>query len=280
MYRIEYFDDVILPTARPEDDHGTGSVDSGVLKTIGAGYDAYGSRIARPKRRVIRHRGMYTTPGFFVDQSGNYIVDDLGNYLVWSADDNEILDRISTLGGLIGQKKQLWRRRETDSARQWIYARLVDMQATRTVDNAGRALEVVSSFEVDDTGWRNSTRRADTATLAASGTIDLSSVNDGALTVYDAALTITAAAAVTSVTISGNGTNLTWAGSMSTGDALVIDCSAMTIKKAGVAAYSGLTINSGHSVASWLQINRGYNLWYITANGPCSISLGYYPQWA
>lgn len=279
MYRIEYFDDVILPTARPEDDLGSGSVDSGIVSVLGGGFDGYGTRVVMPSKRIIRHRGIYTRPGFFVDHSENFLVDESNNFLVWNDDDNEIITRLMNLSGLIGQRRTLWRKREYDSARQWLECRLVDVSATRTVVNANNVLEVAATFEAATAAWKSSSQVTEAGSLGGSGTVALETTNDGGLPIFDAELVITATASITTISVVGMGTNITIAVTMTSGQSLLIDCGEPSILLNGVAAYSGLTINSGHSIRGWLQVNTEHNVWYVTANGSCNISLEYYPQW-
>lgn len=281
MYRIEYFNDVILPLAQTEDDLSTGRADSGVVSTLGGGVDIYGSSLTvLPKKRVIKHRGLYVRPGYWVGGADNFLVDESDNFLIFNYESNELLNRLSTLTGLLGKQHRLWRMRESDGARQWINARLTDVQAVRNIKNADNVLEVVSIFESAGMAWKQSGEQSVTASLAGSGTVALELTNDGGLPIFDSVLTITANGAITSITLAGMGANWAYSGAMSASQSLVVDMSAPSVKLNGVAAYSDFTLNSGHSIPSWLQVNLGYNLWYITANGACDIRLDYYQQWA
>ncbi len=92
--------------------------------------------------------------------------------------------------------------------------------------------------------------------------IDCSSVtvsNDGNGICYDAVITITAGAAnITALTIStANGTDIDWTGTLTAGNALLIDCGAKSIKNNGVNAYSGFAYGGSHTANSWLELLPG-----------------------
>lgn len=278
MYRIEYFDDVILPQARPEDDLGTGDVSSGIVAAIGGPVDGYGSRRVQPQKRQIRMKGIYTRPGFWVDAvNGNQMVDESGNLLVWTDPEYEIAYRTDLLKRLLGQKKRLWRKNEWNGGRTYLNARLMAVNAVRVIENAGNALEVSAVFESTEL-WRESTQQSKAVTLAAAGTMALQETNHGVV-VLDATLTIVAAAAITVISFSGMGSNWTLTKTMSAGQSLVIDCGSMAITLAGAASYSGFVLNSTHTAQGWIVINSGDNLWYVTADGACTATLRWYRQW-
>lgn len=279
MYRIEYFDDVILPLALPEDDLSVGSVQSGIVASVGGSFDAHGARTVWPQKRAVQVRGLYTRPGFWIDNVGNFLVDDVGNFLIWTDEEKELADRTDLLKRLIGQKKQLWRRNEWNGARQWLNARMLSLRALRTIKYTDNALLIEAVFESENATWKNQTTQAVAATLASSGTVAISTVNDGMMDVMDAVLTITATGAITALSLVGMGSSWAITKTMSTGQVLVFDFGAPSIELAGVASYVGFALNAAHTARNWLVISPGYNLWYLTANGPCTIDLEFYPQW-
>lgn len=89
----------------------------------------------------------------------------------------------------------------------------------------------------------------DTSTLSAlSGTPqDVALINEGTLEVTAVTFVITAGSSpITSVRIVGNGTDLTWTGTLAAGKTLVIDGATDDVTNDGANAYAGLTWNSGH----------------------------------
>jgi hypothetical protein len=62
-----------------------------------------------------------------------------------------------------------------------------------------------------------------------------------------------------------------------------VDCGQRSVKNNGVDAYSGLALNSGHTVADWLQIAPGANTITITytgnADNSAGVTLSFYDGW-
>lgn len=278
MYRIDYFDDVILPSALPEDDLSTQVVDSGMVKTVNGSYDSYGSQTVDIGRKTIVHRGLYTVPSQWVDHDSNCMVDNLGNLLVFDYDTDAIRGRLAPLQEKIGQLLPLWRTLEYTGDRQYTMARLMNIQATRTVKEASQVLMVTSTFEVANPKWIGVAATA-TASISGSGTKALETINDG-LNLNDAVLTITASATISTISIIGMGTNITITQALTSGQVLTIDCSAPSVKVGTTNAYSGFVINSTHTINDWIRVANGYNLWYVTSDNSCTISLGYNVKWA
>jgi hypothetical protein len=63
----------------------------------------------------------------------------------------------------------------------------------------------------------------------------------------------------------------------------VVDCGARSIKNNGVDAYSGLTLNAGHTTAPWLRLAPGSNTVTITYSGnadaSATVTFSYYDGW-
>ena len=279
MYRIEYFDDIILPLAMTEDDLSSGDVDGGIVPTLGGSLDAYGDRLVLPKSKKIIVNGMYTRPGIWVDHLGNFLVDESGNGLIFNDPNREIADRTDSLKSRLGKKKKLWRRNEWDGLRQYCYARLLSVSMSRTVANADNAIKVRAVFETSETGWAESVAISQSAVLSGAGIIAIEITNDAPLETLNPVLTITASASITALALRGMGSDWSITTSLSSGNVLKIDCDQMMITKNNAAAYDGFTLNSGHSAQNWIVISNGYNLWYVEADGSCSIKLEYYPRW-
>jgi DNA repair protein RecO (recombination protein O) len=69
-----------------------------------------------------------------------------------------------------------------------------------------------------------------------------------------------------------------WTGSLTTGQALVVDAGARTVRQAGVDAYSGFALASTHTARGWLPLAAGINSLQIASVGPGSAALTFYPQ--
>ena len=97
-------------------------------------------------------------------------------------------------------------------------------------------------------------------------------------------ITATGANLTTSVSVYVTGVSyLTWAGTITDGQALVIDCGARTVKNNGVDAYSGLTLHStNHVIDDWLRLEPGNNsvlVAYTGGNGTSTALFNFNDLW-
>lgn len=281
-YRIYQFGSVALPDVLPEDDLGTGAVGSSLLLAAGGAFDWATGRRRLPLRRSIPFRGRYmaSESSLIVDHLGNQIVDHLGNRIIAGTAATMLRAQVDVLRAMLGSEASLYRRREDDSAVQWVTARLLQLQQVRTVDDAGVVAEVAATFETLMPAWRSSTQTATSGTAAAAGTVALVIDNGGDVTVEDAVLTVTATAAISSVRVvsAQAGVDWTWTGSLGAGSSLVVDAGAKTVRAAGVDAYSGFVLGSGHSAESWLALVKGRTPLAVTVDAAGAVSVGHWNQ--
>jgi hypothetical protein len=105
--------------------------------------------------------------------------------------------------------------------------------------------------------------------------------NAGNAPVYNAVLTLTAGAAnITAVTIANAATgyvsSVTYTGTVTAGQALVLDAGAWTVKNNGVDAYAGITYGATHAVDGLLVLGPGNNSITITLTGGSTDSTAAY----
>ena len=251
-YRLYRFgNSQLLPFGNSQDDVAGGDVPSdGVEVAGGVTHYAYGSEIIPLRRHIINHRGIYST---------------------------DVRTNVDGLAGLLGQRLQLWRMRESDSALQWKYAKLLSCRWSRDVEQSLHA-EMNLQFEAEG-AWKASTL----STAERTGAGVLSVPASGEAWVWDATLTFVASSTTThtwTVTDSAADCNLTWSGSVNSGQSVVIDSGAWAVTKAGADAYSSLTINSGHAAQRLLVISpAGQSFEFSVAAGGGTFTLRWYPQW-
>ena len=109
--------------------------------------------------------------------------------------------------------------------------------------------------------------------------------NGGNVRVANAILTLTAGAvAITQVKIAVSGVSeIQWDGTLTTGQQLVIDCGARSVKKVGVDAYSGFSLTANHKVDDWLRLEPGNNSVVVTLTGgstDSTLRIQYNDGWA
>jgi hypothetical protein len=284
MHRIYQFGAVALPPALPEDDLSTGAVDSTIVDSVGGVFDAWGAVTRRPRRQVLNLRGMYELTGdgvfvhgnplYLVDHGGNNIVDHAGNRIIADSAPAALQRAVDLLKAQIGTRQKLYRRAENDGAVTWRDARLLRVGHVRTVDDAGAVARLEMAFETHQAEWRANAL----TTLAAALPAGLLVVNSGSMTVHDATLAILATDAITWITISGPGSDLTWTGALGAGSTLIIDAGAQTVRIGGSDYYSGLVRGAGHTAATWLTLAPGMYILSVTANAAGTATLTYYEQ--
>lgn len=273
-YRLYSFGGVVLPLIMAEDDLSTGGTESGLLESVGGGFDAYGGRQVLAQRKTIRQSGMYEgsysrvidEAGFFVIDQSNRILGGTGRMLLQAQ-----VDRLKALAGV---RSTLVRLRESDGAQQGVTARLLRVEHEQKVDDVDVA-RLVSMFETLAAAWRSlgqSTVTAEAAFIAWSA---------GNAPVRDGVLTVTAVGTVNEVRVESlqRGVALQWAGVLGAGQSLVIDAGAQTVRAAGVDAYSGLRRMSGHWARDWLPLEPGDNTYGVTTGGTATAVLSWYDAW-
>lgn len=273
-YRIYQFGVAPLPDRMTEDDLSTGQADSTLLDSVGSVFDYYGSTRRLPRRIVTPFVGKYVgEKAYIVDESGNYLVDESGNRIIAGDAGQMLRAQVDAIRAMIGAQDTLYRRREDDSATQWKRARLLSAEFVRTLEESHAYVATVRlTFETTMTGWRSASQRS--ANLSGD---TITADNLGNFTVRDAILNINATGTVTTVTVSyPSGVSWTWTGSMTSGQTLVVDAGALTVRKSGADAYSGFALGSSHTAQGWLDLPVGTTYVRVTADGPITATLYWY----
>lgn len=288
-HRIYLFGSVALPPSMPEDDLSTGQVDSTLVDSVGSTYDAWGTARRLARRQTINLRGAFELsnngafPGgasiYLVTSTGDNIVDHLGNKIIVDSAPLAMRRNVTLLKAQTGTRQRLYRRREDDGVISWKLARLLKVGYMRVIDDAGAVANLEMAFETHQAGWRNNTA----TTVAASLPAGLSIANGGDITVYDAVLTVTATGTITSIAITGTPTglgviDLSWTGSLTAGQALVIDAGAGTVRIGSNNQYAGFSRGAGHTAAGWLPIPAGANVILVTGNAAGTASITFNEQ--
>lgn len=282
-YRLDRFDGVPLPMYNPEPDFSQGSVESTLLDSVGSAFDYYGARQRLPRRQTISMKGYYAgVTTYLVDHAGNYIVDESGNFIIVGEGPQQLRAQIDALTAKQGVRGLLYRQRLDDTTvQQWKRARLMQVAHTRKVEERDVLANIGCTFESLMAAWRSKEASESNVELE-NGAVALSVENGGTVRVEDAIITITATmATITSVRVQDAALTIdwTWAGSLTVGQILVIDCGAQTVRKNGVDAWSGLTLNAGHTADGWLPLAVGPTPLTITCNVAGTLSIAHYDQW-
>ena len=281
MYQIYQFQSVALPLYHPAQEHNV-SVASTLVPAIGGVADYFGSRRRMPQVTQFAIKGMYAGDYYnLVTEGGAYLSDESNNHLIAHSATAELRTQLDEIRALEGVRGTLYRKRWDDLAIQWKTARLLQVRRSTAVSERTIRAELECTFDAVDALWRHSTQTTASGTLASGGTVTLVVANTGDQPVEDAQLTITASGGtITSVTVvcTAAGVSFTWAGSLASGSALVVDAGALTVRKDGVDSYSGFTLNSAHSARTWLPLAPGINSLQISSVGPGTASVAFYPQ--
>ncbi len=246
-YIIERFGDTYataeaLPTAGGDQPQGGAGVRSGLVALPGGGsFDAWGSERARLRPQEIT----------------------VGGY--WSAATVAAMEaKLANLKALEGVRSKLWR--SNGVSQQWRYARLMQVdspasEGTPTID------EISLIFEAPAAPWYG-TAHDDLTTLDTSPKA-ITVTNGGNARVTNPILTLTAGSApITAVTIAVTGVSqIKWTGTLAAGKSLVIDCGARSVKNDGANAYSGFTLETGHTIDDWLRLGPGNTAVIVTITG-------------
>lgn len=270
-YRLERFGELELAVYDVTDDVGTFRAATGAIALPGGGFfDQYGGDLAPRENTLIRRRF-----SFFEDTK------------------SDLVDAHDALRALVGKRAKLFRRRSTGLV-EWCWARLLHVPAQRTArQQFHQPLECIwemvsdiwygeehgavwtfDSGEFFDTGLFFDPA-ADTLFTLTTTSESCACPNNGNRVVENAVITVTAAgSAITQVTIISvsAGISLKYVGSIAAGEALVIDCGAKSVKDNGVDAYSGFTLESGHTQEEWLPLEPGTTTLTVARTGGNSSS--------
>lgn len=270
MNELIRFGAVTLPEYDFQTDVGTGPSTVAMTALVGGGaFDGQGGDDA-PLRLpyTVRYNGTVTDP---------------------SAE--TVRSRIDELRALRGKRLKLWRRCIDDGRTQWALARLLEMKVTSDVRSSHWRVPVELTFSIlsrwngsqHDGGWKLDTGKklddgltldGNELTVLTSSPQTITVDNDGNVAVRDAVVMITAGStAITYLKVGISGVcEWEYAGSISAGQALVVDCGAKSVLNNGANAYSGFELTANHTVADWLVLEPGNNSVVVTRTGGGSTS--------
>ena len=282
-YQLTEFDDVALPVYNPRQQHDPMPGESPFLRSVGSFVDYFAGRAAQAASQTIAITGLcYGETVYLVDETGAYVVDEAGNRVISGSPATELRSQIEALRNKVRKRGRLVRIRLDDGARQWKTARFLQMAAPQDVKDRTFKAEVTCQFETVDVGWHSEEATIISGNAVAGSPLTLFVPNGGGMTIDDAVLTITGTSGpITQVDIQSiaAGINLRWTGSLATGQSLVIDNGAATLRKAGADAYVAGFVQAGHVVRGWLPLEQGTTaLAVTTTGGNATVALTYYVQ--
>ncbi len=260
--------------------------------------DTYHELLDRIPSQDIGTGGYQNSPtplsfGGFFDGLGSDEAYKLGGELdktltIWFATESERLVYFRTLRALTGRQGRLYRRWEDDEI-EWVTARLVEVSAERELEHQ-RHLEVDVRFQIYSAFWHgdlNGNWLFDSGEFFDSGlnfdasststTIDSSPksftiTNDGNAIVNNPTITVTAGGAnITALeikcTTTGNLWELDYSATITSAQALVIDCGAFTVLNNAVDDEANFSLGTTHAIDEWARLMSGSNAITVTITG-------------
>lgn len=282
-YRLLRFKSVPLPYAMPKDDLSTAKVESSLRDSIGGVYNYFGSNRRFPRRQQFRHKGLYVGEvAYRVTSDGHYRITSDGEYRTTAANKLKDLEgKTNDLKAEIGNWGELWRERLSDGQLTYKWCRLLDVKHVEEVDNANVVSDVESEYETDDVAWRSEEVVTSSVNAVAGTAASLLVPNAGSIEIADAILQVTCTSGtITQIDVTGSGVDLTWVGSLASGQTLSVDSGDQTVPQGSGEEYDGLTFNAGHTSEEWLPLARGINLFQITVTGGnATVTMGHNDKW-
>jgi hypothetical protein len=279
-YQYTAFDDIPLPLYDHKQSHASMASEPTLRDSVGGSYDWRGADRRAGRKQIISGQGKYFGEiTYLTDEEGNLILDESDNPIITGNAQQTLAAEVRALMEKKGDRGQLWRNRLTDSVLQWKTARLLNVDWPRKVEDHAIIAEVSYQFETQMEFWHSEDATI-TDDSAVSGVPLVLTVPNSGMTAEDAIITIArSSGTITEVSITGTAIDITWAGSLGASAELVIDCGLQTVRKNGVDAYSGLTLESAHTAAGWLPLLPGDNLITVTVTGGnAAVEISHYNQ--
>lgn len=264
---IERFGLTSIPAYDPVTDAGTFPSISGLIGNPDGAADIYGSNQAPRDKYVLRKSCA------LVEAS--------------SADLQTALD---ALRARRGERDQLFFRMRDGTVR-WLYARLMQIVISQAHNDILRQ-KLDLSFEIHPQNWNGEQHGADwtldsgeyfdTGLYFDQGTGDVVTLsagsgnnnnfaitNNGNSPVKNAVLTIAAGSVdITNVVItSGKGSHLIYAGTITAGQDLIIDCGAWSVNNNGAGDYDNFSLGGSHEIDYWVILDPGSNPFTVVLTG-------------
>lgn len=277
-YTYERFGSITLPTYNREASIAPAAAQLRIVATAAGAFDADGSgRSAQQFPHALTLEAIVSEDA--------------------TADQRDALDE---LRAAVGTRANLYRVADDDGTVHRAACRLQSMTAERSYEQR-RAYQPVRLIFQQLEAWRGAStgwtlddgellddglmldETAYTATITASPSAQ-TITNGGNLPVTDAVITITAGSGnLVNPVLTGGGMDLRWTGTINAGDALVIDCGALSVQDDGVDAYSGFARGSGHTVEDWCYLAPGATALSLAVSGTltgASWSVSFRERWA
>lgn len=255
-YALTEFDGLSLPAYKElgqSDDLGTGVALTSYSRTPGGQYyDNYGSSVSPlGQDPIIKESRLIET------STANLLT---------------ALDALRAKKG----KRGVLKATHHNGTVRWIYARLIDIDHPALRGNI-RTADVRLEFMPEGGFWFANSQSSYTATLTATGggNQDVVVANAGNVNVTDLTITVTAGTStITNLVITNTtiGDSLTYAATIATTKALVVDVGAMSILNDGANGYAQLTPSNK---ANWLYLQPGNNTIRFTVTGNATANATY-----
>lgn len=283
MYWLTHFGTTALPQYDSAFSIGPAPADEAMVGLVGGGvFDAYGTGRARQKYPLgLRY-----------------------NCSVVGASESVVRTEINALKALIGTHGQLWRTEAGAAipARQWCYARLVDIDDSMRARMPHWIVPIVMAFTIKD-GWKGLQHRdhwhfdagyyfdaglafdSDEKTTLTTSPQTVVVDNDGNIPVRDATIYVTAgSSAITYLKIGIAGvTEFYYDGTIAAGTTLTINCKAKSVLNVAASGWTNFHLTANHLVADWLVLEPGNNSVVVTTTGGgtgSAIEFQYSDTWA
>jgi hypothetical protein len=284
-YHIIAFGDVPIPILNPAQDHSPARGQSSSIAVIGGYYDTRGDRPALPQLQSISVSGLiWGETEYLIDETGDFIVDETGDFVIAGSGVQMLRAQLDALAEVTLRRGTLWRKRFDDEGRQWKTARFLELSYPQTVEDRLFKAEVSLTFETRMCYWHAENYVQVAGSAFAGATLPLPIENTGQQAVSDPRLQFTCSfGTITSIlmTSAALGISLSWQGSLSTGEVLILECGEEAIATGAEDAFANLRMEAGHTIAGWLLLPLGPStLNILVSGGNAGVSLVYYNQFA
>ena len=237
--------------------------------------------------------------GYQDDQAPEASTDLVTSFEIIEATAAAVQTQYDLIRALRGKVLKLWAH-FPDGTDRWVTARLAKVKMERRREYIFYQ-PVELTFEVARPGW-NGTGRGPTWALDAGEILD-----SGLFLDYDDVITLdgspksatianggnrmqneiilvfrAAGNPISAITFKCGPVDWTFSGTVAAGKTLTVDCRTRSIRNDGVDAYNLLTLNAGHTVSDWCQLEPGNNaatITYTCAGNATTLDLAYYDGW-
>ncbi len=262
-YQLYSFAGVLLPTASPQEDVGTGDSKTQIIDLPnGLRFDPWGSdRAPLAKTTVTKACKILAATPTALDAA----------YKSYEA--------------LRGVRDYLVRLRG-DGSQERILARCMQVQAQYEARH-WQFLPVTFTFELEGPYWSGAAHNQVVTLDAIPKTVVL--VNNGNITVTDAVVRFDIGAGIPTISLLKVGVSgvSEWQWTYNLGypnaDNLIVNCGTRSVLHAGINAYGGFSLTANHKIDDWLRLPPGSTTVTITrtgGNSTCTATFTYNDGWA